>query len=629
MRNEQQQQNERYQAQLHEIAYYLADAETKKHTPVQARVSLNTAKNLLQQFRTANPQSRVDRFPASVKTTEGVRWGYIDDRGRFAISPRYQYANDFQENGLAVVTLNGRSGLITRTGQYVIPPMYDTITPFTEGRALVLDDKGYRVIDESGKILTTKWYTYIGSYQDGRAMFTSGDQSGSSAYGFLDRSGKEVIPARYVSANNFSNGKAVVQIKEGEYALIDKNGQRLQTYPFAYVGPLGDGLLAYRKAPGFDTLSGYINEQGKEVIPPRYSVALPFEKGRAIVNGSTDLSQSNKYGMIDKTGKETIKLQYNDVERLGEDRVALGTERVPGQSYAGSRYAIAEMNGRPLTGFLYKEVAPYKEGYASVTDGRRTFFLDRNGRQARNLPVVNGAGTLTLMGNVVQANVDQRISYYDRAGNLIYAQNTLIPLRGRYQVREEKYAPNPDYLVYYPQIEGMTNRTDEARINQLLKDRSQVKPIPPNQELDYTYTGDFEVAFFQKDLVVLELMGYNYPDGAAHGMPSRDFVHIDLVRGKVYQLKDLFYPNSNYVKVISDIIGNQIKTDPQYSYVFPDSYKGISPNQLFSVTDTALLIYFAPYEIAPYAAGFPMFRIPYTEIDELINRNGDFWKAYH
>ena len=141
---------------------------------------------------------------------------------------------------------------------------------------------------------------------------------------------------------------------------------------------------------------------------------------------------------------------------------------------------------------------------------------------------------------------------------------------------EEKYKPNPDYLVYYPQIEGMRDQATQQTLNTKLKEMSQLKFIPENQQLDYTYTGDFDVIFYKQKLLELELNGYNYPFGAAHGMPTKVYAVINLENGRMYELKDLFKPGIDYVKELSRIVGKQIQEDPQYSYVFPDSYKGIA-----------------------------------------------------
>ncbi|WP_426984161.1 WG repeat-containing protein [Brevibacillus borstelensis] len=616
--------------------YQLASAEQKAGLPAQAVHSLATAvklrpssagkwQSVIRLIR-SELQTRAALYPAPVKTAEGTKWGYIDRNGRFIISPRFDYAEDFQNNGLAVVQANNHSGLINQLGIFVVGPIYQSIAPFSEGRAAVVDDRGFRVIDERGNMLTAMPYSYIGTYKEGRAVFTKVDAQGRSHYGYLDLSGTEIIPPVYMSANDFQDGRALVQVREGEFALIDRSGKALHSYQHPYVGPPGDGLLAFSETESGP--KGYINESGEVVIPPQFSVALPFEAGRAIVNASRDFSE-NLYGLIDKTGAYVIKPEYNDINMLGAGRLAVGRAKDPSKPYIGSAYAITDTDGRFLTDFLYDQVAEYKEGVASATDGQRTFFIDRTGHVARNLPVVPGSGTLTLEGELVKAFVDQRISYYDRSGKLVWKQNTAIPLTGQYRVVEHKYAPNRDYLVYYPEIRGMANRQAQEAVNQRLRELSQIKPIDPNAQLDYNYFGDFAVAFFKNRLVELELTGYNYPFGAAHGMPTMTYVPIDLVSGRIYALKDLFKPGSDYVRVLSDIVGNQIKNNPEYSYVFPDSYKGIGPDQPFYVKENALYLYFAPYEIAPYAAGFPTFRIPFSQIADIIDENGEFWKSFH
>jgi hypothetical protein len=241
---------------------------------------------------------------------------------------------------------------------------------------------------------------------------------------------------------------------------------------------------------------------------------------------------------------------------------------------------------------------------------------------------LDGSGTLAVIGRLIQANIDQRLSYLERSGRVVWRQNTVIPLRPPYRVKEHKYKPNKDYLVYYPQVVGMSDQASERQVNERLMELSQVKSVPSDVQLDYSYTGDFEVAFFQKNLLVLELEGYHFPYGAAHGMPTRLYTHINLVNGHMYELKDLFKPGSDYTQVLSAIVAKQIKEDPQYSYVFPDTYKGIRADQPFYVTSDALHLYFEPYEIAPYVAGFPNFTIPFSSIMDIIAVNGQFWRSF-
>jgi len=72
-----------------------------------------------------------------------------------------------------------------------------------------------------------------------------------------------------------------------------------------------------------------------------------------------------------------------------------------------------------------------------------------------------------------------------------------------------------------------------------------------------------------------------------------------------------------------------IKTDPQYSYVYEDGFKGITSNQNFYVDEDNLYIYFAPYEIAPYASGFVTFKIPFADIDSLLCKDGSFYNSFN
>ncbi|WP_328803920.1 WG repeat-containing protein [Paenibacillus glycinis] len=442
----------------------------------------------------------------------------------------------------------------------------------------------------------------------------------------MDAQGNEAIPARFADANDFNAGKAVVKIADNEYALIGKDGRTIATYAYAYVGPLSDGLLSFQKEAAGKY--GYMDERGTVAIRPAYTSAFPFREGRAIVNVAEDFRSD--YGVIDKRGKVIVKPEYNDVRDLGERRFALGRAVDPDQPFIGSRYAIADWNGKRLTDYLYRDVSDYKHGLASASDATQTYLIDLGGKPAPGYPRAEGSGSLTVEeGGLIKAYIDQRLSYLARDGRIVWKQNTVIPLKAPYAVKELKFKPNPDYLVYYPEVEGIADAAGQRAVNAKLKEMSQVKPIPANQQLDYAYSGDFEVGFYKQQLLELELTGYNFPFGAAHGMPTRTYAIIDLTSGRMFALKDLFKPGSDYVKVLSDIVGKQIKEDPQYSYVFPDAYKGIRPDQPFFVTANALHLYFQPYEIAPYAAGFPTFTIPFTQFGNILDTEGAFWKSFH
>ncbi|MCY6371699.1 WG repeat-containing protein [Clostridium ganghwense] len=309
-------------------------------------------------------------YTASVKNIDGVKWGYINNIGEFIIKPKYDYANSFQDNYLAIVEFKNRYGIIDESGKYVVHPKYDTINQFSEGRAVIVDKGGFKLIDESGKEITTKQYNFIGTFQEERALYSITDSQGKWLYGYLDRQGNKVIPAKYENVSDSKEGKAIVKVREGEYQLIGLNGEVLNTYKYAYVGNRGEGLLAFKE--NIDGKYGFINEDGNVVIQPKYTSTQPFSGGRTVVNIAEDYG--NSYGVIDKKGDFIIKPKYNDIQLLGENRVAVGIPIDKKKPFRGSKYAIADTDGMFLTNYIYYGISNYKDGLASAYDNKYTFF---------------------------------------------------------------------------------------------------------------------------------------------------------------------------------------------------------------------------------------------------------------
>ncbi len=561
-------------------------------------------------------------FPAVQKEIGGDKWGYIDAKGKWVLHPIYDHAGDFQDNGLAIVQLLDKSGVIDAKGYFIVKPKYDSINPFSEGRATVIDRHGFKVIDESGREITGRTYSYIGDYKEGRALIAGTDSVGEDAYGYLNKYGKEVIPLSFEVASDFSAGKAVVQMKDGSYCLIDLTGKVLKKYPYAFAAHYGEGLLVFQKNKGGKF--GYIDEQGNIVIEPKFSAAQEFINGLAIVNMAE--KHENSFGIINLKGQFVLKPNYTNLLYLGENRFAIGKDLDPTSPCIRSIYGLADSDGHILTGFIFHDVGMFHEGLALVSNDKHTFFINKSGKRVEHLPLVSGSGTLSFEKTLIKGEIDNRLLYFKNNGEMVWQQNRLISVDSEYAVMEHKYRPNKDYLVYYPQ---MSEEGDMAGVNRQLKELSGMKPVPEGKQLDSNYMGDFAVPFFKKNLLVIEIEGYDYPFCGAHGMPVRKYAHINLKTGELYQLKDLFKQGSPYVKVLSEIIKDQIKSNENCSDLFPEKYHEIQSDQPFFISEAGLNIYFHPYEIAPFAAGFQTFTISFADLRDILNLTCGFWRAFH
>jgi len=552
----------------------------------------------------------------------GVLWGYIDDSGEIVIPPQYDYGEPFQENGLAVISVNELYGVIDLEGAYVISPQYSYIGEFSEGRAQARDGNETRLIDEKGNILFSTNGNILPMINN-RASFSIVDKENEWKYGYIDREGNVVIPPQYRYARSFENGMAVVEHLNGEFSIIDKEGNIISHLDYAFVGGIGEGLLSFQEA--FGEKYGYIDLEGKIIIPVQFDIAEEFRDKRAVVGIQQDIGFH--YGLIDQQGKYVISPRYNYIRNLGENRIALG---IPAHEnnpvWADSKYAIGDLDGNVLTDFIYYDLTDYNKGYASANDGQRTFFINREGKRVSRLPVVKGNGSLVFEGKIIKGNIDYRLIYLDREGKVIWHEENSIQLNEQFRVQERKYAPNRYYVIYYPEIIGIKDELTRKQVNEKLQKMSKGEDIYKDEIMDSTYYGDYLVSFFKNNLIGIELNGYSYTFGAAHGMPTKICTHINLETGEFYELGDLFKKNSNYVEILSKMIRDQIMEEGKDSYIWLDSYQGIRPNQSFYITDSALHIYFDPYEIAPYAAGFPTFAIPFKNIMNIIDTEGDFWR---
>lgn len=154
------------------------------------------------------------------------KWGYMNPKGDIVIQPEYDFARVFSDSGLARVRKGKEQFFIDKTGSKVMG--FDSIlTGFNHNRSAVLidgkiclinkegtvicqinaddiysfDDNGHAniiignkvsKIDTLGNIILSTEYEEIGRFVDGLAVAYKNDK-----YGYIDITGKEVIPVNY------------------------------------------------------------------------------------------------------------------------------------------------------------------------------------------------------------------------------------------------------------------------------------------------------------------------------------------------------------------------------------------------------------------------------------------------
>lgn len=221
--------------------------------------------------------------------TEDSKDGFIDHTGKIVL---YFDAWSGFSNDRAMFKTNSnmpdsKIGYIDKTGNVVIPAQYHFGTNFLEGLACVSKEKGFGYIDTEGN-------TKIDFVFDGCDVFSEGLAAVrvDGKYGFIDESGKMVIEPQFAEVRPFSDGAAIVRIgepekptedglrdvtitpernmtvaKDGVYGVIDKTGKFIIPPRFVQIGSFYDGLAWVNLSDSYLVHGetdqwGYVNKKG-------------------------------------------------------------------------------------------------------------------------------------------------------------------------------------------------------------------------------------------------------------------------------------------------------------------------------------------------------------------------------
>jgi WG containing repeat/TonB C terminal len=260
---------------------------------------------------------------------QNAKIGYIDlSSGHVIFEPRYLlHADPFSSNVAVIVDGDQQSLVIDKTGQVIIGPTKMKVNPFSEDLAVVQEITEDANTASSALSPERKVWVFgmkPDEYRTQTIPLNFHFLDSSSAFGYMDKTGKLVIQPRFSLAQNFKDGVAIVGIKKSNssdqslnafsYGLINKMGQFLVEPQYSYIEPFNEGLAVIRLKDTAQTKLGLINTQGKLVVAPHYSSISSFSEGLARVSETTFDSAGQplleQYGYIDKTGKVVIPLLF-------------------------------------------------------------------------------------------------------------------------------------------------------------------------------------------------------------------------------------------------------------------------------------------------------------------------------
>jgi hypothetical protein len=254
----------------------------------------------------AGPAGPVPLFPVLV---DG-KWGYIDGAGKMAIPPRFERAAPFSE-GLAAVQDGEVSGYVDAAGKRALvptqPPASVLHRPFSSGLASIRVGSLYGYIDRKGTLAIPARYTTANDFTNGYAMACD-----AAGCGYLDPAGRGAVGYGFMGSAPVSEGVACITLAMGMgHQRVELKRLDGSTVPGLWegCGKMSEGLVAVR----FGGKWGYVDGRGEVVVKREFDRAGDFDGGLAPVT-----VESGRCGYIEKSGKLAIAARFRACQRFSE-----------------------------------------------------------------------------------------------------------------------------------------------------------------------------------------------------------------------------------------------------------------------------------------------------------------------
>jgi hypothetical protein len=190
----------------------------------------------------------------------------------------------------------------------------------------------------------------------------------------------------------------------------------------------------------------------------------------------------------------------------------------------------------------------------------------------------------------------------------------------------------------YPQAVGAADARIQ-KLNQAIRDliTGQVndfkKDFQTPQERTFssgsTFEAEYSVLHSASDIVSIAFIIETYFEGAMHGNYNSLTFNYDLNSGKMLKLADLFKPNSNYLKLISDYSVKALTKelpDPDTEWIQKGAGASEENYKSWNITGKGLSVGFDPYQVASYAEGPHEVVIPYSVLKNVVDLDGPLAK---
>lgn len=290
--------------------------------------------------------------------TKGGKWGIVDKKFEFVVSPIYDSINNFSD-GLACFQKVGKYGYLTIDGKEVITPSFDLAKDFTNGLAAVAKNQNGKIkwgfIDKTGQQVVDYIYDTVLSCNNGVIPVANYDKNNNLSYQIINMVGQPVIPEQFQEIKNFNFGLAFFR-KNQKWGLIDSSGTILYSDKWDYVLHFKEGFATVGSILNGQLFVGVLNINAEQVVDysENYQYISSFENGYAVAS-----KDGENFGIIKPDGTKITDFIYSEIGALSEGLI-------PVKDNSTKKWGYLDENGQMKIDFIYDETYGFHDGLAVV-----------------------------------------------------------------------------------------------------------------------------------------------------------------------------------------------------------------------------------------------------------------------
>ncbi len=266
----------------------------------------------------------------------------------------YTYVSSLK-SGVRITLKDSKQGVIDKNNKVVLPNIYKNINVIKDKIIYTKQDNTMGITSVEGKTLLKNEYTYVYPFQENYLI------KNKNKVGIIDANEKVVVQSIYDEIRPFKEDRAIV-VSDKKYGVIDKSGKEIVPPEYEYIQDFSNGMAMIiaqgRKA-------GFLNKDGIEVVQEIFKYTQPFK------GNSTVVILDKEFGVINKNGEYTIKLQEERINPLGNDLYSIKEK---------DKMYLVDSNGTKISEQGYDSIGEQIEGVISVALDDKFGYIDSKGK---------------------------------------------------------------------------------------------------------------------------------------------------------------------------------------------------------------------------------------------------------